>query len=153
MQSLPRRYLFKPVDDWDEEANIRHTLMVKVPHPLHQLRRRRHCAPGGQTFSIPSSANTVRQGGSRPTFQSEAYLPLSVKMCRQRVTSVSAPLGQFSTRSRSSGEFMPIPRICRNAVQILYYPHLALFFNERSASDTNRRQNPATVCGVVKHLR
>ena len=37
--------------------------------------------------------------------------PLSVRLCRQRVTSVSAPLGQFSTSRSSSGEFMPIPRI------------------------------------------
>lgn len=39
--------------------------------------------------------------------------PLSVRLCRQRVTSVSAPLGQFSTSRSSSGEFMPIPRIYR----------------------------------------
>lgn len=37
--------------------------------------------------------------------------PLSVRLCRHRVTSVSAPLGQFSTSRSSSGEFMPIPRI------------------------------------------
>lgn len=38
---------------------------------------------------------------------------MSVRLCRQRVTSVSAPLGQFSTSRSSSGEFMPIPRIYR----------------------------------------
>lgn len=45
----------------------------------------------------------MRGGGQGP--------PLSVRLCRHLVTSVSAPLGQFSTRSSSSGEFMPIPRI------------------------------------------
>uniref|UniRef100_A0A6B0V0B3 Uncharacterized protein n=1 Tax=Ixodes ricinus TaxID=34613 RepID=A0A6B0V0B3_IXORI len=34
---------------------------------------------------------------------------LSVRMWMIRVTSVSAPLGQFSTSSRSSGDDMPIP--------------------------------------------
>lgn len=38
---------------------------------------------------------------------------MSVRLCRHLVTRVSAPLGQFSTRSSSSGEFMPIPRIWR----------------------------------------
>lgn len=43
--------------------------------------------------------------------------PLSVRLCRQRVTSVSAPLGQFSTSRSSSGEFMPIPRIYRREMR------------------------------------
>lgn len=46
------------------------------------------------------------------------FLPLSVRMCRQRVTKVSAPLGQFSTNSSSSGEFIPIPRICGKIAKI-----------------------------------
>lgn len=53
-------------------------------------------------------------GGWPTSFCTEekwCVLPLSVKMCRQRVTKVSAPLGQFSTKSSSSGEFIPIPRI------------------------------------------
>lgn len=49
------------------------------------------------------------------------FLPLSVKMCRQRVTKVSAPLGQFSTRSSSSGEFIPIPRIYNNVEKTCQY--------------------------------
>lgn len=49
------------------------------------------------------------------------FLPLSVKMWRQRVTKVSAPLGQFSTRSSSSGEFIPIPRIYKNGEKTCQY--------------------------------
>lgn len=45
------------------------------------------------------------------------WAPLSVRLCRQRVTNVSAPLGQFSTSSSSSGEFMPMPRICGHMTQ------------------------------------
>lgn len=37
------------------------------------------------------------------------YWPLSVRMCITRVTRVSAPLGQFSTSSSSSGDSIPIP--------------------------------------------
>ena len=42
-------------------------------------------------------------------------VPFSVSMFRQRVTRVSAPFGQVSTNSSSSGEFIPIPRICGEA--------------------------------------
>lgn len=53
----------------------------------------------------------LRHGGKDERWGSRGMAPLSVRLCRHRVTSVSAPLGQFSTSSSSSGEFMPIPRI------------------------------------------
>lgn len=36
------QYLLQAVDDRDQEANVRHSFVVEVSDPLHQLWRRRH---------------------------------------------------------------------------------------------------------------
>jgi len=93
--------LLQPVEDGDEEPDVRQPLVVEVADPLHQLGRGGHCQEG-----VPGHRR-ARATPPRPLL----HPPLSVRLCRQRVTSVSAPLGQFSTSSSSSGEFIPIPRI------------------------------------------
>lgn len=95
--------LFQPVDDGNQEPDVRNSFVVQVSDSFHQLRRRRHWRDK-KSFYFISASSTDKE-------LHLFVLPLSVKMCRQRVTSVSAPLGQFSTRRSSSGEFIPIPRI------------------------------------------
>lgn len=83
--------------------------MVKVSHSLHQLWRWRHWMEERKTcFEHQHSFDFCAGFPCKVAF---FISPLSVSMCRQRVTRVSAPLGQFSTNSSSSGEFIPIPRI------------------------------------------
>ena len=45
-------HLLQAVDDGDEEADVRHSFVVQVPNPLHQLWRRGHCRhiAGGVTL-------------------------------------------------------------------------------------------------------
>jgi len=52
---------------------------------------------------------TKNMGEATKNTGQTAVAPLSVRMWMIRVTSVSAPRGQFSTSSSSSGEFIPIP--------------------------------------------
>lgn len=66
-------------------------------------------------------------------------IPLSVRMCNILVTRVSAPFGQLSTRSKSSGESIPIPLTCKKEQSIItnwmrqkiICYHLIIYYNTR----------------------
>lgn len=62
-------------------------------------------------------------------------------MCKHRVTKVSAPLGQFSTKSSSSGEFIPIPRIYRDKTSQLL-PQEGVATDQAIQSDPEKK-NPS----------
>lgn len=110
MRSSSGSHLFQAVNDGDQEAHVWNSFVVQVSHSFHQLRGRRHWRDKKE--ENPQSPDQTANSAT------VTILPLSVRMCRQRVTRVSAPLGQFSTSSSSSGDFMPIPRIYEAPDQI-----------------------------------